>query len=435
MNTSKMKRAFWILGAAFLLVGSYGWWDRLTNGHQDANYGSIIPWGLWVAVYIFFIGLSAGSFLISSLVYVFGMKKFEPVGRLALFTALVTLATALLAIWVDLGHMFRFWEVYLHPNFQSPMAWMIWLYTAYFLLLGVETWYLLRRDMVVASHGGGAKATVYRLLTFGTRKTSEESARRDRKIVKVLAAIGIPVAIMFHGGVGTLFGVVAARPGWNSGLFPILFLLSALVSGGALLTFVSAVFQDGLNRYRDTVVALGQLVLAMLLLDVLFQISEILVVSYGAVPGHIAALKLMVSGPYWWVFWVWQIAIGTVIPIIILAAPTRRRAKWVAGAAGLIVVGFIGVRLNVVIPSLAVGEIQGLDAAITSPRVSTHYLPSLMEWLVTVSIVGLGMLLFGLGEHFLPAETLEAPASEPPPALGLDDSTTTATSKDSYVRI
>ena len=435
MNSSKMKRTFWILGAAFVVVGSFGWWDRLTTGHQDANYGSIIPWGLWVAVYIFFIGLSAGSFLISSLVYVFGMKKFEPVGRLALFTALVTLGCALLAIWADLGFMGRFWHVYAFPNFESPMAWMIWLYTTYFLLLGVETWYLLRRDMVVGAEGRGAKATVYRLLTFGTHKTSEESTRRDRKIVKVLASIGIPVAIMFHGGVGTLFGVVAARPAWNSGLFPILFLLSALVSGGALLTLVSAVFQDGLNRYRETIVVLGQLVLAMLLLDVLFQISEILVVSYGAVPGHVAALKLMVSGPYWWVFWVWQIAIGTVIPIIILASRTRRRAGWVAAAAGLIAVGFIGVRLNIVIPSLSVGEIKGLSDAVASPRVSTQYFPSLMEWLVTMSIVGLGMLLFGLGEHLLPAETTGAPdlATPPVPAQPLVGATTTT--KDSHVHL
>src|ERR1035437_7688024 len=177
MNSSKMKRTFWILGAAFVVVGSFGWGDRLTTGHQAANYGSLTPAGLWVAVYIFFIGLSAGSFLISSLVYVFGMKKFEPVGRLALFTALVTLGCALLAIWADLGFMGRFWHVYAFPNFKSPMAWMIWLYTTYFLLLGVETWYLLRRDLVVAGQGTGGKATVYRLLTFGTHKTSEESTR------------------------------------------------------------------------------------------------------------------------------------------------------------------------------------------------------------------------------------------------------------------
>ena len=88
-----------------------------------------MPWGLWVAAYIYFIGLSAGSFLISSLVYVFNMKRFERIGRLAVFTAVVTLFLALLSIWADLGHMGRAWEVLVYANFKSPMAWMIWLYS------------------------------------------------------------------------------------------------------------------------------------------------------------------------------------------------------------------------------------------------------------------------------------------------------------------
>jgi len=404
MTVHALKRSLWIAGAALFSVGLFGWWDRMTNGEQHAHYGSIVPWGLWISVYIFFIGLSAGSFLISSMVYVFGMKKFEPVGRLSLLTALVTLGCALLSVWADLGHMFRFWHVFIYPNFQSAMAWMIWLYSTYFLLLAIETWFLLRRDMVVAREKSGWKASVYRVLTFATHNTSDESHRHDRKVVKTLATIGIPVAIMFHGGVGTLFGVVIARSAWNSGLFPILFLLSALVSGGALLTLVAAVFQDGIKRYRETIVALGQLVLAVLLVDVVMQFADILVAGYGGVPVHVAALKLMVSGPYWWVFWIWQIAMGTIIPIVILSSPKRRKANWVAGAAGLVVLGFIGTRLNIVIPSLVAGEIKGLEFAIHSPRVSSAYFPSMMEWLVSMSILGLGILLFGLGEKLLPPD-------------------------------
>jgi len=403
MTVYVLKRSLWISGVALFLVGLVGWWDRMTNGEQHANYGSIVPWGLWIAVYIFFIGLSAGSFLISSMVYVFGMKKFEPVGRLSLLTALVTLGCALLSVWADIGHMFRFWHVFAYPNFQSAMAWMIWLYSTYFLLLAVETWYLLRRDMVLARKLPGWKAVVYKALTFRSNATSDESHRHDRKIVKRLASIGIPVAIMFHGGVGALFGVVLARSAWNSGLFPILFLLSALVSGGALLTLAAAIFQDGLNRYRETIVALGQLVLGVLLLDTLMQFADILVAGYGGVPGHVAALKLMVAGPYWWVFWIWQIGMGTVIPVVILSSAKRRNAHWVSGAAGLIVLGFIGVRLNIVIPSLVVGEIKGLETAVTSSRVSASYFPSAMEWLVTMSIVGLFLMLFGLGEKLLPS--------------------------------
>jgi molybdopterin-containing oxidoreductase family membrane subunit len=400
-----LKNAFWLLGALFFLVGLAGWADRLGSGHRDANYGSIVTWGLWVAAYIYFIGLSAGSFLISSLVYVFNVKRFERIGRLAVFTAIVTLLMALLAIWADLGHMERAWHVLIFPNFESPMAWMIWLYSTYFLLLVAEMWFLLRRDMVTGAQESGWKSKVYRVLTFGSKNVSEASANRDRKIVRVLATIGVPVAIMFHGGVGTLFGVVAARPLWNTGLFPILFLLSALASGGALLTMITAIFQDGLNRNRDIIVTLGKVILGLLLLDILFQISEYLVAFRSGIPGHIEGLMLIMGGTYWWVFWIWQLGIGTLIPLLLLVLPmTRKDARWVSLAGLLIALGFIGVRLNIVIPGLAEEEINGITQAISTPRLTTQYFPSPMEWLLTIGIVGLGLLLFGLGEMLLPKE-------------------------------
>lgn len=399
-----LKTVFWFAGIVLLAVGLYGWYDRLANGHINANYGSIVTWGLWVAAYIFFIGLSAGSFLISSLVYVFNIKRFEKIGRLAVFTAIVTLLLALLSIWADLGHMERAINVLLFPNFRSPMAWMIWLYSTYFLLLVVEFWFLLRKDMVLGARLSGWKGKVYKVLSLGAHSVSDKTDKRDHTIVQVLATIGVPVAIMFHGGVGALFGSVAARPMWNTGLYPLLFLVSALASGGALLTLVTAIFQDGLKSNRQIVLDLGKLVLGLTLLDVLFQISEILITFSGGIPGHVAGLQLIMSGPYWWVFWLWQLGLGTLIPIALLALPTRHNARWVALAGLLIAIGFIGVRLNIVIPSLAEEEIKGLTSAVSTTRLTTSYVPSLTEWLLTIGIVGFGLLLFGLGEMLLPKE-------------------------------
>lgn len=406
MNASGLKRSFWITGAVLFAVGLLGWYDRLAQGHLHANYGSVVTWGLWVAAYIYFIGLSAGSFLISSLVYVFNMKRFERIGRLAVFTAVVTLLLALLSIWADLGHMLRAWHVMAYANFKSPMAWMIWLYSTYFALLLVELWFLLRHDVVAGIGARGFKGGAYRLLALGSRDLSEDAAARDRRVVRVLATIGVPVAIMFHGGVGALFGVVAARPHWHSGMFPILFLLSALVSGGALLTVIAAIFQDGWTRNRDTVLTLGQMVLGLLLLDVLFQISEMLVGFYGGIPGHVEGLKLVIGGPFWWVFWGWQLALGTLIPVLLLALPTRKDPRWVSLAGLLIALGFLGVRLNIVVPGLAAEEIKGLSTAVASARMATHYFPSASEWLLTTGVVGLGLLLFGLGELLLPKEPI-----------------------------
>jgi molybdopterin-containing oxidoreductase family membrane subunit len=406
LSSTHLKAAFWALGGILIAVGAWAWIDRWVNADKNVDYGSVVPWGLWVAMYIYFIGLSAGAFLVSSLVYVFRIRRFESIGRIALFTAVITLVLALLSISADLGHTFRAWHVLVYPNFKSPMAWMIWLYAAYFVILLLELWFVMRHDLVVgARENSGFRSSLYRLLVFGSKEDSEAVRKSDMQIVQILAIIGVPVAIMFHGGVGSLFGVVSSRPAWHGGLFPILFLVSALASGGALLVVVSAIFQDGLRRNRDTILALGTLVLGLLLLDTLFLVSETLVGFYGNAPERIENLELIYTGPYWYVFWFWQLGIGTLIPIALLALPTRRDPRLVTLACLLIAVGFLGVRLNIVMPGLATEQIEGLTAAFASERVSTDYFPSVMEWLFSAGIVGIGLILFGIIEWLLPKST------------------------------
>ncbi len=402
--SQKLKKIFWLLGSVLFLIGFYGWFIRFTQGQVKANFGSIVTWGLWVATYIYFVGLSAGSFLVSSLVYVFDIKKFEKIGKLAVFTALITLLMALLSIWADLGQMLRAWHVIVFPNFKSPEAVVIYLYSIYLVLLFTEIYFLMRYEFVTRADNTTLKGRFYKFFSLGSKDKSDESKVRDRKIVKILATMGIPLAILFHGGTGALFGVVSARPHWHSGLFPILFLLSALLSGGALLTLVSSIFQEGWFKNKNIVVELGKLVLVLLLLDILFQVSEFIVVYRGGIPGHIAGYELVISGPYAWVFWGWQGVVGTVIPILLLILPTRKSPRWVALAGLLIAAGIFGLRLNIVIPGLAVEEIHGLTTAVYSHRVDPNYFPSLFEWLLTLGIIGFGMLLFGLGEHFLPKD-------------------------------
>lgn len=106
------KKLFWIAVAA-LAVGVIGLADRLFLGHRDAAYGSYVVWGLWVAMYLFFAGVSAGAFAVATLDLLFKVEVFEGTGKTALWTAVVSLGGALLSIWLDLGHLMRIWKVYL----------------------------------------------------------------------------------------------------------------------------------------------------------------------------------------------------------------------------------------------------------------------------------------------------------------------------------
>jgi len=393
-----------ILGIVLLAVGTPGIADRLIHGHANAGYGTPIPWAMWVVLYVYFIGLSAGSFLISSLIYVFGVKRFEAVGRMALFTALVCLMTSLLFIALDLGHTERAPLVLTRPSFSSPLAWIVWLYTIYFILLLAETWLAIRSSLVEGSNGKGLKAFLYGILTFGVRDLSEKSLLRDRNLLKILATIGVPLAIVFHGGVGSVFAVTIARAYWYTGLFPIMFLVSALASGGALLTTIAAfVMPNGLTKHKDLVIGLGQLLAMLLFADVLMEIAEILVSLYGTVPAHFIPIYDQLFGPNWYIFWIMGAGFALLLPLILLTTVGRRSALWTGLAALVSAVGFVGVRWNIIMPGFAVEELPGIGQAFFEPSwMYGPYVPTPMEWLVATFLIGLALVVFALGSWVLP---------------------------------
>ncbi len=398
-----IQRIAWAIAIVAFLVGLVGLYQRLAFGHQVTNYGSYVPWGLWVAAYIYFIGLSAGAFLLSTLVYVFRVERLEKIGKLALWTALVTLVAAMFSIWLDLGHPERAWRLVLRTNFRSIMGWMIWFYTAYFLLLLVELWFAMRPDLVACKDEPGLKGALCRFLTFGQTDLSEATLARDRRILQVLGTIGVPLAIAFHGGVGALFGVVGARPYWHSGLTPIMFLVGALLSGGALLTFITAIWgpDRGTPEHRELVGYLGRITLGLLALDVLLEWAEYSIALWHAVPAEAASVRLVLFGPYWWVFWIVHLGLGVVVPFILLAL-NGRRPGLVATAGALIAITFLAVRVNIVVPGLAVEELRGLSRAFYGPGLTFDYFPSTAEWLFFIWVVGLAGLLFLIGYSLLP---------------------------------
>lgn len=407
-----IKLLVWLIAVIGFGVGLYGMYFRFTEGHRMADYGSYIPWGLWVAFYIYFIGLSAGSFLLSTLVYVARIEKLEKIGKLALFTAFGCLVAALFSIWLDLGHMFRAGNVLLHMNLHSMMSWMGILYSSYFGIILIELWFALRVDLIeTANTGKNGSAAFARLLAFGSTDTSDEARARDHAKLRVLGTIGVPLAIAFHGGVGCLFGVIQARPHWNTPLMPIAFLIGALASGGALLTAVVYIWGPDKDKLQlnEIMKFLGKIVLALVLFDFLLEISEFLVGLYSVAPAERLPLEAILYGPYWYVFWIVHFLLGVVIPVVILFAravpkgsPDKKVGGSIAFACLLVAVTFIAVRFNIVIPAQINPEIPGLQYAFTGPGLKFTYLPTTMEWLVSLCVTSFGMLLFLVGEKLLP---------------------------------
>ncbi len=396
---------FYIVWAGLFVWGGIALYEDFTVGNQLTALTSYVPWGLWVAAYIYFIGLSAGAFLLSSLVYAFGVKQLRPVGRFSLYTAIVTLLMALLTIWSDIGHQLRAIEIFTRPQLNSMMAWMVWMYTAYFVLLLAELFFAFRVELPPwEGMASGFKRSFTKLVKSGRNEQSPSSVKRDGRILKGLAVVGIPLAVAFHGGVGALFATVAAQEIWHSPLYPILFLVGALFSGGALLTGLVAFFWPRRDEeWRQLVAYLGTAVLALGLVDALIEWSEYSVPLWYGVGDvrEIQSLNAMLFGGYWYVFWIFQVLLGLAIPLTLLFI-WRRSPKVVGFASMLAAVSFLAVRLDIVIPAYVEPQLQGLSSAFLGGTLSYTYLPNLFEWqlLAFVAMFGIGLLY--LGYRFLP---------------------------------
>jgi molybdopterin-containing oxidoreductase family membrane subunit len=367
-----LKRISYIVGGLALLVGLWGIFDRLTSGHQHAAYGSYVVWGLWVAAYLFFAGTAAGAFMISTLDLLFHIKIFQGTGKTALWVGLVSLAAALLSIWLDLGHMERIWKVYLQGNFGSVMAQMVWGYSLFGVLMLVSLYLSIRNP--------------------------------QSGVLRGLMLLGLPLSLFVSGAVGALLGVEASRMFWHVGLLPVQFPVFSLASGTAAMLVAIGLFgpNDDPNRSSQLWV-LSIATVALAVVKLYFLWADLSQSMYGNVPQNVEAVRQVLYGPYWWAFWILQVLVGALIPIYVLVQPKMARHNGWAGWMGvLVLLGFAVARANIVFPALTVPELEALTTSFTGPHLTFNYFPSPMEWAVTIGITGLAILAFLVGSDRLP---------------------------------
>ena len=402
----RVRVGWYVTIFALLLVGAYAMYLRVTMGMASTNLNSGTPWGAWVAFYIYFVGLSAGAFLVSTLSNVFGVAGMESIDRDALLAAIVAMVVAMLFVWTDLGRMDRLFNVFFYRQFTSPLSWEVHAYVAYIAVLSFELYFSMRADLVrVARFGDGLRSRVASILTFGRTSLSEATRSADERWLKRFGIVGIPLAIFFvHGGTGVLFAVSKARPYWNSGLFPVIFVVSAVVSGTALVMAVYVLrrwFFAGPPIDLDLLDRLAQLLVAFVLTDAALTAIDALIALTTLERLHVETWLLVVSGEMAWSFWGVMVALGWVIPTILASRRSWRRTPWLMVVAGIsVVVGIVGVRFNIVVPPLILPVLEGLPHG--------DYLPTLVEWGTSAGIIGVGLLLYTLGAELLPLTPLDA---------------------------
>jgi molybdopterin-containing oxidoreductase family membrane subunit len=197
--------------------------------------------------------------------------------------------------------------------------------------------------------------------------------------------------------------VQAARPFWHVGLFPVQFPVFSLASGAALLLVLLAFFAPDDSRRPQQLRVLGLLSAILLVIKLYFMWADYSQSIYGNVPMNVEAVNQVLFGEYWWAFWILQVLIGSIIPLVVLFQPKLAAHKTWAGVMGiLLLLGYAVARALIVFPALTIPEIAALAEAFSDAHLTFDYFPSLMEWAITAGTVGLATLGYLLGSDYLP---------------------------------
>jgi len=279
-----------------------------------------VHWSLMIVLYPYITGIVAGAFIVSSLYHVFHIESLKPVSRYALVFALAFVAFATAPLLNHLGHPERALSMMFTPSATSAMAGFGYIYSAYTVVLILEILLIYRPTLVALKQtSSGFMQKLYGILTLGSDNVSEKSLALDHKIIAFLAAIGIPMACTLHGYVGFIFGGVKANPMWATPLMPVIFLLSASVSGiaGIILSYILIKTFTRKAIDMDCVRTLIKFLWGCFILDFVFEMLELFSHAYMATH-HWEALRELYFGPLYGTFWIFQVGIFSVIPFVVL---------------------------------------------------------------------------------------------------------------------
>ena len=324
-----------------------------------------LHWSLLVVLYPYLTGLVAGAFILASLERVFNVKEVQPTYRLALLVALAFLLVAPLPLQAHLGHPERSYEIFMTPNRKSAMAMFGFVYAWYLtVVLLLEIWFEYRKDMVTwARAAKGPKRWLYFTLTLGATDLSEKALRFDDTAGRWITIIGIPSAFLLHGYVGFIFGSVKANPWWSSVLMPVVFLLSAIVSGIALVLIIYMV--TSLARWKPVDMRcldkLAQFLFYAIVVDLSLEALDFIHRLYES-EESIGILSRLIETRLFISLIVLQLVLGTLVPLAVLGltspalraqplirVPDELRRLLYLGSAILVQIGILSIRWNVVI--------------------------------------------------------------------------------------
>lgn len=373
--SSKLKATYGVLGA-LVVAGVAAWIYQLANGLGVTGMSNGVSWGLYIACFMFFVGLSAGGLIVASSASVFHIAEYKKVALSAIICSTVCICCAGMFVLIDMGGIQRVWRILVGPNPTSPLVWDVCVISCY-LIINI----------------------VY--LVF---MCSKKPGAADK--VSIVSRFALPIAILVHSVTAWIFGLQVSKE-WYTAIMAPIFVASAMDSGLALLLLaLMGLNKSGVFKVENKLISsLAGLLAVCIAVDAFFIGCECLTMAYPGAKGA-EALSVMAGGitaPFFWI----EIIGGLLIPFLLMVfAKNRANMKLVGLACVLVVAGVFCKRIWLLFTSFyefniagAPGVISGSSAARGASGVDVFamlgtYAPTWVEIAVVVGVVSLGALAF-----------------------------------------
>lgn len=264
-----------------------------------------------IALYLFIGGIAVGTYIFS-IAANFWIKKFKPFARTAALAAPIFLTVALIILLLDLGQILRAWRLFVNFNPTSALSWGVLFLSTFFLISLIYAYYSLK----------GREAEV-----------------------KILVYIGILFALLSATYAAVLLIQAPSRPLWHSSLLPVLFVNGGLISGIAVVILISAIRGES---EKLPVPVLGKLLAWLLVFELSLLLTEFITLFHGGTE-YTRMAQYITAGPYAYLFWLVEIGIGAVLPVVIFFFIKRQSPKILAVASLAALIGVFAMRFVIVV--------------------------------------------------------------------------------------
>ena len=372
------------VSAVVVVAGLVLWAMQLSGGMVQTGMRNLNSWGLYITSFMFFVGLSAGGLIISSVPKAFGVAGFGGISKVAVMSSIACTVAAIGMVVVDLGQPMRLWELFAYSNLGSPLMWDILVLGTYLILSCVYLWAQMRADAGKMSHTA----------------------------LRVISVVALVCAVFVHSVTAWIFGLQVGREMWHTALLAPWFVSSALVCGTALVICVAVALRAAgyLKWEQANLVKLAKLLGAFVMVDLYFFGCDLLTEGFPAGSG-LEVVAMLTTGPLAPYFWV-EI-IGCAVCAVICFTPALRTNGLLVAGSLLAIAGIFCKRVQLLVGGFQLPNLDmagpltpmqhtAFDAGLSGIYGAMVYWPTPLEFGVTLGVAALGVLVFLLGVKLLP---------------------------------